>query len=81
MATKDGVYQTENGLWAYRFSILIDGKRMSPLYSVFENGVHSCAGLLPAQEWTLCVIFAVFTADMSRFDLVDKGKQSVVFFR
>jgi hypothetical protein len=29
MATKDGVYQTENGLWAYRFSILIDGKRMS----------------------------------------------------
>ena len=29
MATKDGVYQTENGLWAYRFSILIDGKRIS----------------------------------------------------
>lgn len=29
MATKHGVYQLNNGNWAYRFSVLIDGKRVS----------------------------------------------------
>lgn len=27
--TENGIYQMENGLWAYRFSIVIDGKRIS----------------------------------------------------
>ena len=38
MATKEGVYQTENGLWAYRFSILIDGKRISRKKTTDELG-------------------------------------------
>lgn len=38
MATKNGVYQTENGLWAYRFSILIDGKRISRKKTTDEFG-------------------------------------------
>lgn len=38
MATKDGVYQLDNGLWAYRFSILIDGKRISRKKSTDEFG-------------------------------------------
>ena len=38
MATKDGVYQTENGSWAYRFSILIDGKRISRKKTTDEHG-------------------------------------------
>ena len=29
MATKKGVYQLDSGMWAYRFSILVDGKRIS----------------------------------------------------
>lgn len=40
MATvcKDGVYQTENGCWGYRFSIVIDGKRVSKKKTTDEAG-------------------------------------------
>ena len=38
MATKDGVYQMDNGFWAYRFSILIDGKRISRKKTTDEFG-------------------------------------------
>ena len=40
MATvcEDGVYQQENGLWAYRFSILVDGRRISRKKTTDEQG-------------------------------------------
>ncbi|SEA88175.1 hypothetical protein SAMN05216349_14313, partial [Oribacterium sp. KHPX15] len=38
MATKNGVYQMDNGFWAYRFSILIDGKRISRKKTTDEFG-------------------------------------------
>ncbi len=40
MATKceNGVYKVENGLWGYRFSILIDGHRVSRKKTTDENG-------------------------------------------
>lgn len=40
MAVKceNGVYQQENGLWAYRFSIIIDGRRISRKKTTDENG-------------------------------------------
>lgn len=40
MAVKceNGVYQQENGLWAYRFSILIDGRRISRKKTTDESG-------------------------------------------
>ena len=38
MATKEGIYQTESGTWAYRFSILIDGKRISRKKTTDELG-------------------------------------------
>ncbi len=40
MATKteSGVYQMDNGYWAYRFSILIDGRRISRKKTTDENG-------------------------------------------
>ena len=40
MAVKceNGVYQQENGTWAYRFSILIDGRRISRKKTTDENG-------------------------------------------
>ena len=40
MATvcKDGVFQQENGLWAYRFSILVDGRRISRRKTTDELG-------------------------------------------
>ena len=36
--TENGIYQMENGMWAYRFSILIDGKRISRKKTTDENG-------------------------------------------
>ena len=36
--TENGIYQMENGMWAYRFSILIDGKRISKKKTTDENG-------------------------------------------
>ena len=38
MATKNGVYQLDNGFWAYRFSIIIDGKRISRKKTTDEYG-------------------------------------------
>ena len=40
MATvcEDGVYQQENGFWAYRFSILVDGRRISRKKTTDEQG-------------------------------------------
>lgn len=40
MATKNesGVYQMENGLWGYRFSLLIDGRRVSRKKTTDEFG-------------------------------------------
>lgn len=40
MATvcENGVYQMENGYWAYRFSVLIDGRRVSKKKSTDEQG-------------------------------------------
>ena len=40
MATvcEDGVYQQENGYWAYRFSILVDGRRISRKKTTDEQG-------------------------------------------
>lgn len=38
MATKNGVYQLDNGFWAYRFSIIIDGKRISRKKTTDEFG-------------------------------------------
>ena len=40
MATvcEDGVYQMENGFWAYRFSILVDGRRISRKKTTDEHG-------------------------------------------
>ena len=40
MAVKceNGVYRQENGTWAYRFSILIDGRRISRKKTTDENG-------------------------------------------
>lgn len=40
MATvcEDGVYQQENGYWAYRFSILVDGRRISRKKTTDEYG-------------------------------------------
>lgn len=38
MAKDNGVYQLDNGLWAYRFSILIDGKRISRKKTTDEFG-------------------------------------------
>jgi len=35
---KNGVFQQENGIWAYRFSILIDGKRISRKKTTDEYG-------------------------------------------
>ena len=51
MATKDGVYQAENGLWAYRFSILIDGKRISrkKTTDVYGNKLKTRAAALKAR--------------------------------
>ena len=36
--TENGIYQMENGMWAYRFSIIIDGKRISRKKTTDENG-------------------------------------------
>ena len=36
--TENGIYQMENGMWAYRFSIVIDGKRISRKKTTDENG-------------------------------------------
>ena len=33
-----GVFQQENGIWGYRFSILIDGRRISRKKTTDENG-------------------------------------------
>jgi len=40
MATvcKNGVYQTENGCWGYRFSLLIDGRRVARKKTTDANG-------------------------------------------
>lgn len=38
MAKDSGVYQLDNGLWAYRFSILIDGRRVSRKKTTDEFG-------------------------------------------
>lgn len=35
---ENGVFQQENGVWAYRFSILIDGRRISRKKTTDENG-------------------------------------------
>lgn len=35
---KNGVFQQDNGVWAYRFSILIDGRRVSRKKTTDENG-------------------------------------------
>lgn len=35
---ENGVFQQDNGVWAYRFSILIDGRRISRKKSTDENG-------------------------------------------
>lgn len=35
---ENGVYQLENGYWAYRFSILIDGRRVSKKKTTDEQG-------------------------------------------
>lgn len=37
-ATKNGVFQQENGIWGYRFSVVIDGKRISRLKTTDANG-------------------------------------------
>ena len=38
MATGSGVFKKGNGLWGFRFSLLIDGKRVSRLKSTDANG-------------------------------------------
>lgn len=35
---ENGVFQQDNGVWAYRFSILIDGRRVSRKKTTDENG-------------------------------------------
>ena len=35
---ENGVFQQDNGVWAYRFSILIDGRRISRKKTTDENG-------------------------------------------
>ena len=35
---ENGVFQQDNGIWAYRFSILIDGRRISRKKTTDENG-------------------------------------------
>lgn len=35
---ENGVFQQENGVWAYRFSIIIDGRRITRKKSTDENG-------------------------------------------
>ncbi|MBR6651473.1 MAG: hypothetical protein IKL36_08725, partial [Clostridia bacterium] len=40
MATKkdSGVFKNKNGLWYYRFSIIVDGQRVSKKKTTDENG-------------------------------------------
>ena len=35
---EDGVYQLEDGYWAYRFSIIVDGRRISRKKRTDEQG-------------------------------------------
>ena len=35
---ENGVFQQDNGIWAYRFSIIIDGRRITRKKSTDENG-------------------------------------------
>ncbi len=51
MATKNGVYPLNNGMWAYRFSILIDGKRISRKKNTdeFGNKLNSQAAAVKAR--------------------------------
>lgn len=46
---ENGVFQQENGVWAYRFSILIDGRRISRKKTTDENGKP-----LKTQKQALC---------------------------
>ena len=36
--TENGIYQMDNGMWAYRFSIIVDGRRISRKKTTDENG-------------------------------------------
>ena len=39
MKQENGVYQLDNGKWAYRFSILVNGKRVTRRKSTDAQGV------------------------------------------
>ena len=43
MSTKTGVYQLDNGMWEYRFSIIVDGKRISRKKRTDEFGKKLCS--------------------------------------
>ena len=52
MKTENGVYQLESGYWGYRFSILIDGKRISRKKITNADGqkLNSKSAALKARE-------------------------------
>lgn len=52
MSTKTGVYQLDNGMWEYRFSIIVDGKRISSKKRTDEFGkkLNTQAAAVKARE-------------------------------
>ena len=52
MAVTKGVYQLDNGFWGYRFSILIDGRRISRKKTTdeFGNKLHTQAAAIKARS-------------------------------
>lgn len=59
MATGSGVFKKVNGLWGFRFSLLIDGKRVSRLKSTDANGktLGSKSAAIKAREAAIAAAY------------------------
>ena len=59
MATGSGVFKKGNGLWGFRFSLLIDGKRVSRLKSTDANGktLGSKSAAIKAREAAIAAAY------------------------
>ncbi len=58
MATKDGVYQLDNGFWGYRFSMIIDGKTVArkKTTDIFGNKLRTKKEAIKAREAAMLAV-------------------------
>lgn len=72
-----GVFQNENGTWGYRFSLLIDGKRISQRRFTDENGIKLTSKKAAAKAREAAIAQA--HTDMKRKEKVVRRTMADVF--